>query len=114
AQNRFEMIANDTLGLPVGSQIQLGKDIYTVVGLTKNMLSSNGDGLAFVVVQDALAIQFDMSGEGIRLERSAREVRARQFEPTRQQPSLLENVRRPSLQLPAIPRSQISAVMVQL
>jgi putative ABC transport system permease protein len=113
-QNHFEMIANDSLGLPLGTEIPLGKETYSVVGITRNMLSSNGDGMAFVTVRDALAIQFDMSGEGIRLERKAREARGLDFELTRQQPTLLENARLPSRQLPAIALPQLSSVMINV
>lgn len=112
SQNHFEMIADQTLRMPVGSQITLGKETYTVVGTTWNLISSNGDGIAFVTIPDAQAIQFDMPGEAVRLERAAREVRGRDFEPAIQQPGLLENANRPTAQLPATPRPQLSAVMV--
>ena len=35
AQARFELIADRALGLPLGEKIRLGKDTYTVVGLTR-------------------------------------------------------------------------------
>lgn len=112
SQNHFEMIADESLRLPVGEHIPLGKETYTVVGTTKNLISSNGDGIAFVTVGDAQAIQFDVPGESIRLERASREARGREFEPALQQPMLLENADRPAGELPAIPRPQLSAVMV--
>ncbi len=111
-QNHFEMIADETLRLPVGSQIALGKETYSVVGTTRNFISSNGDGIAFVTVQDAQAIQFDVPGEGVRLERAARDARGQTFEAAMKQPALLDNANRPTLELPAIPRPQLSAVMV--
>jgi putative ABC transport system permease protein len=111
-QNHFEMIADATLRLPVGSQLKLGKETYTIVGTTKNLISSNGDGIAFVTVQDAQAIQFDVPGEAVRLERASREARGEDFETARQQPQLLENAGRPAIALPAIPRPQLSAIMV--
>ncbi len=111
-QNHFEMIADETLRLPIGSQIALGKETYTVVGTTRNFISSNGDGIAFVTVQDAQAIQFDVPGEGVRLERAARDARGQTFEAAMKQPALLENANRPTLGLPAIARPQLSAVMV--
>lgn len=111
AQNHFEMIADESLRLPVGSQIALGKETYTIVGITKNLISSNGDGIAFVTVADAQAIQFDVSGEAVRLERASREARGSYFEPAVRQPMLLDNAERPAGELPAIARPQISAVM---
>jgi len=113
-QNHFEMIADETLRLPVGSQITLGKETYRVVGTTRNFISSNGDGIAFLTVQDAQAIQFDVPGEGIRLERAARETRGEAFEAAMKQPALLDNANRPATDLPAIARPQLSAVMVSV
>lgn len=112
AQAHYEMIADKTLGLAIGEQIVLGKETYTIVGTTSNMISSSGDGLAFVTVSDAQAIQFDVSGEAVRLERASRESRGRDFEPAIQQPGMLENAWQPAQLLPAIARPQVSAVMV--
>lgn len=113
-QNHFEMIADETLALPVGSRIQLGKETYQVVGTTTNFISSNGDGIAFVTVPDAQEIQFDLPGEGLRLERAARETRGEAFEAAMRQPSLLDNAGRASRELPAIARPQLSAVIVSI
>lgn len=113
-QNHFEMIANESLGLPVGHRIQLGQETYTVVGTTNNMIGSSGDGMAFVTVRDAQAIQFDVPGEAVRLERAAREARGRRFDLVAQQPMLLANAQRPGSELPAVARPGLSAVMVSL
>jgi putative ABC transport system permease protein len=113
-QAHFEMIADKTLGFSLGDKIDLGKDTYTVVGITENMISSSGDGLAFFTVADALAIQFDTPGEAVRLERAARESRGEQFELAIQQPMMLENAWKPTTQLPAVSRPQVSAVMLTL
>ena len=69
------MIADQSLRLPLGSRIRLGKDSYEVVGLTRGMVGSSGDGLTFFTVSDAMAIQFDEPGEAVRLERAARRGR---------------------------------------
>lgn len=114
SQNHFEVIADESLRLPPGSQVELGKETYRVVGTTKNLISSNGDGIAFVTVQDAQAIQFDVPGEAVRLERAAREIRGEEFEAAMKQPALLDNAERPTGELPAVARPQLSAVMVTL
>jgi putative ABC transport system permease protein len=114
SQNHFEMIADESLGITVGSLIELGKETYSVVGTTKNLISSNGDGIAFVTVRDAQAIQFDVPGEAVRLERAAREIRGEEFEAAMKQPALLDNAGRPTGELPAVARPQLSAVMVTL
>lgn len=114
SRNHFEMIADESLGLRLDDRITLGKEVYTVVGTTRNLISSNGDGIAFVTVWDAQAIQFDVPGEAVRLERTSREARGRKFELAVQQPAVLENAWRSSAELPAIAPPQLSAVMVTL
>lgn len=114
AQNHFEMIADVTLGLRLNERLKLGKETYHVVGITRNMISSGGDGIAFFTVADAEAIQFDSSGEAVRLERAARQGRGERSEVGTRQPSLVEQAAQPSGELPAIARPQISAVMVRL
>ncbi|MCC9601078.1 ABC transporter permease [Stieleria sp. JC731] len=113
-QAHYEMIADESLGMQLHEQLKLGKDLYTVVGLTKSMISASGDGLAFFSISDAQAIQFDTPGEAVRLERSARGERGKSFEPTGMQPELLKLASKPASQLPALPSAQISAVMVKL
>ncbi|MEZ6117079.1 MAG: ABC transporter permease [Pirellulaceae bacterium] len=113
-QAHLEMIADESLQLPLGAKIRLGKDTYHVVGVTRNQLSSNGDGIAFVTTRDALAIRFDVSGEAVRLEREARTARGGDAELTDLQPNLLENASLPTSQIPTIAPPQLSAVMVTL
>ncbi len=111
-QNHYEMIADETLKLALGEKIKLGKETYTVVGTTKNMINSTGDGIAFFTVADAQAIQFDVPGESTRLERAARYGRGERSDIGSNQPSLLDNAEKSSAELPTLPLPQISAVMV--
>ncbi|MEN6493354.1 MAG: ABC transporter permease, partial [Thermoguttaceae bacterium] len=113
-QNHFEMIADETLGLHLGERLTLGKETYTVVGIATGMISSGGDGIAFVTAADAQAIQFDLPGEAVRLERAARQQRGVWSDLGKKQPALLEQAWKPSAELAAIARPQISAVMVRL
>lgn len=114
AQNHFEMIADATLGLALGERVLLGKETYSVVGLTRGMVSQGGDGLACFTSRDAQAIQFDETGESARLERSARRARAGGIDFGRTQPSVLERASGPSGSLPALPGPAISAVIARL
>jgi putative ABC transport system permease protein len=114
AAGHFEMIADSSLGLALGTRMRLGKDDYTVVGITKGMMAQSGDGMAFFTVRDAQAIQFDTAGTALRLERAAREKRAAQSDMTRKQPSLLERADRPASELAVISPPTVSAVMVWL
>jgi putative ABC transport system permease protein len=112
-QAHYEMLADESLKLPVGEKIKFGKDIYTVVGLTRAMTSPAGDGMAFFTLADAQAIQFDTSGESIRLERSARYARARRIDLGQTQPHTVERTLGPASQLPALGPPLISAVVVK-
>ena len=108
AQNHYEMIADRTLGLELGEQIPLGKDTFTVVGLTTGMIDSGGNGLAFFTAPDAQTVQFDLPGEAIRLERAARRGRADRIDLSSTQPGLLD--RAEESRLPFLPsRRRLSA-----
>lgn len=114
ARSRYETIADVSLGLQLGESLALGKERYTVVGLTEGMLSSAGDGIGFFTVPDAQAIQFDQSGEAVRLERAAREARGERSELGASQPFMLEQASKPVVELPAIAPPQIGAVMLRV
>lgn len=113
-QNHFEMIADQSLGLPLGEKIRLGKDEYSVVGITSGMVSTGGDGMAFTTLLDSQSIQFDSPSEAIRLEREARDSRGQQSAVFQQQPQLTEQLALPTAQLPAIAAPSLSAVLVEL
>ncbi|MEQ1854585.1 MAG: ABC transporter permease [Chthoniobacteraceae bacterium] len=113
-QAHYETIADQSLKLPIGSRIRLGKDVYEVVGLTNGMVGSGGDGLAFFTVSDAMAIQYDQPGEAVRLERSARRARVEGMDLGRLQPLLLERAAGLSGGIPAFATPQVSAVLVTL
>ena len=114
AQSRFELIADQSLGLVLGEVLSLGHDRYTVVGLTAGMVSSGGDGLAFFTVRDAQAVQFDTPGETIRLERAARRSRTEGQELGRTSPGFLERAAGPAANLPVLGPPAVSAVLVRL
>lgn len=114
ATGHYELIADRSLALPLGTRLPLGKDIYTVVGLTEGMVGSGGDGLAFFTVADAQAIQADVTGEAVRLERFARRARAERLDLAHQQPALLERATAPARELPPLSPFPISAVLVRV
>ena len=113
-QAHYEMIADATLGLALGEKLVLGKDTYTVVGLSQGMVSSGGDGIAFFTTRDALAVQFDLSGEAIRLERAARVQRAVGQDIGQVQPLLLERGAGPASGIPALGPPMVSAIAVRV
>lgn len=113
-QAHFEMVADRSLGLPLGEKLRLGREVYEVVGLTQGMVGSGGDGLAFFTVGDAQAIQFDVPAEATRLERAARRARTEALDLGKTQPLLLERSAGLSSTLPVLAPPQVSAVMLTL
>lgn len=111
-QAHYEMIADRSLKLELGEQIKLGKDTYEVVGLTSGMVGSGGDGLGFFTVSDAQAIQFDVPGEALRLERQSRRARVEGVDLGQTQPLLLDRAVGSASQIPVLTPAQVSAVMV--
>jgi putative ABC transport system permease protein len=114
AQGHYEIVADQTLGLAVGDRLELGKDEYRVVGVTRNMLGTGGDGLAFMTVADSQAVQFDAVGEATRLERAGRRDRAEQRDIGLTQPGLLERADQPASAIPALGPPMVSAILVRL
>jgi putative ABC transport system permease protein len=113
-QAHYEIIADRMLGLRIGERLTLGKDVYSVVGLTKGMIASGGDGLAFMTSADAQAVQFDLAGEAMRLERAARRTRAADADIGRTRPALLDIAAGPSAAIPALGPAMISAVVADV
>lgn len=114
ARNHYETIADESLGLALGETLRLGLESFEVVGLTRAMVSSGGDGIACFTSRDAQAIQFDEPGEAIRLERQARLARAGAIDFGRTQPAVLERAVGASRAIPALPRPAVSAVVARL
>ena len=55
-------------GLALGEQIKLGRDTFTVVGLTKGLVASGGDPVVFIALRDAQKLQFDLTPSATRRE----------------------------------------------
>jgi len=113
-QAHYEMLADRSLGLRLGDRIPLGKDLYTVVGMTTGMVGQSGDGIAFFTIPDAIAIQYDLPGEAVRLEREARRSRLTKQDLGNIQPLLLERAAGPASELPALGTQNVSAIMVNV
>jgi putative ABC transport system permease protein len=67
-----EIIVDRTLGLPLGEQVALGDDTYTVVGLGNGLVASGGDSLGFVSENDLERIQNHLAPAARRTMRLAR------------------------------------------
>jgi putative ABC transport system permease protein len=66
AQAHYEMVADAKLNLPQGTKLHLGLNDYTVVGLTRGVVGSSGDPVAFFSLADAQEIQFVKDNWAIR------------------------------------------------
>lgn len=113
-QAHYEMVADRSSGLRLGDRIPLGKNVYTVVGLTSDMNSSSGDAMAFLTRADAQAVQFDLPGEAIRIERSARIGRLNATDFGLVNPQMAERAGGASSGIPALGTSMVSAVLVNV
>ena len=49
-RSRYEAVADRSAGLGLGERIKLGRDTFTVVGLTSNIVASGGDPAIFVTL----------------------------------------------------------------
>ena len=61
--SHYQIVADISSGLRLGDEVPLGpyRDPYTVVGLTKGMVTSSGDPVAWMTLLDAQAIQFSVA-----------------------------------------------------
>ena len=70
AKARYEAIADSKTGFRIGDRIGIRRTELTVVGLTSGMVSSGGDPVVFVTMQDAQDIQFQKDNTTIYNERN--------------------------------------------
>jgi putative ABC transport system permease protein len=68
AKSHYEMVADRRAGLQLGDQVRLGRTIYTVVGLTDNLVASGGDPVAFITLLDAQKLQFELAPPAARVQ----------------------------------------------
>lgn len=57
-RGRSEAIVDRRAGIPLGEQVTIGRDTFTIVGLTDNLVGSGGDPVLFVTLRDAQRLQF--------------------------------------------------------
>lgn len=68
-RSHYEAVADIAAGLKLGERIQIRRNQYTVVGLTRRMVSSNGDPMVFIPLKDAQEAQFLKDNDAIREQR---------------------------------------------
>jgi len=67
-RSRYEAIADRRAGLALGEQVKLGRDTFTVVGHTENLVASGGDPVVYITLRDAQKLQFDLTPAATRRE----------------------------------------------
>ena len=113
-QAHGELIADASLGLPIGEAVHLGRDDYRVVGLTEQLLASGGDAVVFATVSDTQRILADDSSDALLAERERRLTRLRRTDLGRSQPALEDLAVDPRWTFPAIAAAPIQAVRVRV
>ncbi len=59
-RSHYEMLADVKTGLRLGEQVRLGRNNFQVVGLTRDQVSSGGDPVVYLRLQDAQRLQFEL------------------------------------------------------
>jgi len=57
-RGHYEAVADIAAGFALGDRLQIRRNLYTVVGLTRRMVSSGGDPMIFIPLKDAQEAQF--------------------------------------------------------
>ncbi|MEF8888837.1 MAG: ABC transporter permease [Desulfohalobiaceae bacterium] len=72
-QAHYEMVVDAKLGLDLGQKLRLGRQEYTVVGLTKNAKDARGSPLVYLSLPDAQEILYQKDNRALELSRAKTE-----------------------------------------
>ncbi|KAB2891060.1 MAG: ABC transporter permease [Desulfobulbaceae bacterium] len=64
-RGHYEAVADFATGFKIGDRLQIRRNYYTVVGLTRRMVSSGGDPIVFIPLKDAQEAQFLKDNDAI-------------------------------------------------
>jgi len=68
-RSHYEAVADIRTGFALGDRIRIRRHDYSVVGLTRRMVSAGGDPMVFIALKDAQEAQFLKDNDAIRNER---------------------------------------------
>jgi len=68
SRSHYEMVADQRSGLSLGDQVPMGRNLFTVVGLTENQVSSSGDPIVYLTLRDSQELQFELAPPAARRE----------------------------------------------
>jgi putative ABC transport system permease protein len=69
-RSHYEAVADIKTGLVLGDRVRIRRHEYQVVGLTRRMVSSSGDPMVFIPLQDAQEAQFLKDNDAVLNERA--------------------------------------------
>ncbi len=67
-RSHYEMVADQSSGLTLGERIRLGRNTFTVVGLTRHQVNSGSDPAVYITLVDAQKLQFDLAPAAARVQ----------------------------------------------
>ncbi|MGV1098621.1 ABC transporter permease [Thiovibrio sp. JS02] len=73
-RSHYEAVADIATGFTLGDRLAIRRNHYTVVGLTRRMVSSNGDPMVFIPLKDGQEAQFLKDNDAIHQNRRRTEA----------------------------------------
>lgn len=73
-RSHYEAVADIATGFQLGDVVKIRRNHYTVVGLTRRMVSSSGDPMVFIPLKDAQEAQFLKDNDAILMQRRRTEA----------------------------------------
>ena len=68
SRSHYELIADRKTGLEIRDRIDLGRNQFTVVGLTENQVNTGGDPAVYITLLDAQKLQFELAPPAARVQ----------------------------------------------
>lgn len=68
--DHYEIVVTDKTGYKIDDKIKLGRNFYTVVGITHGSVASGGDPLVYISLKDAQELQFIYTNKRIQTDRA--------------------------------------------
>jgi len=68
ARSHFDLVADTSTGLVPGNTLMLGRNRFTVTGLTAGQVTSSGDPVVYVSLLDSQKLQFELAPPAARVE----------------------------------------------
>ncbi|MBP9713445.1 MAG: ABC transporter permease [Sterolibacterium sp.] len=73
-RSHYEAVVDKATGFELGDRLKIRRNQYTVVGLTRRMVSSSGDPMVFIPLKDAQEAQFLKDNDAILMQRRRTEA----------------------------------------